>query len=115
MASKREFWFQHVEAWRKGRMAQSEYARKHNLSIKSFGYYRRRYFQEKEQIASPAKNASLLPVTLIPDAITEARPTVPDVITPGISLVSPGGFRIELAVNFDPQSLQKVLRMLEVT
>ena len=49
MASKREFWFQHVEAWRKGRMAQSEYARKHNLSIKSFGYYRRRYFQEKEQ------------------------------------------------------------------
>ena len=41
MSSKRQFCFQHIEAWRKSQMAQAEYARQHNLSIKSFGYYRR--------------------------------------------------------------------------
>ncbi len=113
MSSKREFWFRHIEAWRKGRLAQSEYARKHNLSIKSFGYYRRRYFKEQELTASQTVKTNLLPVTVIPEAVTAAKSTVPDVANSGITLISPGGFRIALAAGFDPQTLQQVLKMLE--
>ncbi len=114
MSSKREFWFRHIETWRKSRLAQSEYARKHNLSIKSFGYYRRRYFKEQELATSQNVTTNLLHVTVIPKAVTADKSAVPDVATPGITLTSPGGFRIALALGFDPQTLQQILKMLEV-
>ncbi len=112
MSSKREFWFRHIETWRKSRLAQSQYARKHNLSIKSFGYYRRRYF--KELATSQNVTTNLLPVTVIPEAVTAATSAASEVANPGITLTSPGGFRIALASGFDPQTLQQILKMLEV-
>ncbi len=113
MASKREFWFRHIEAWRKGLMAQSEYARQHDLSIKSFGYYRRRYFPELEQTASQHAPASLLPATVIPEQVTNDRPRT-STAAPAITLTSPGSFLIELATGFDPKVLKQALKMLEV-
>ncbi len=112
MSSKREFWFRHIETWRKGRLAQSEYARKHNLSIKSFGYYRRRYFKEQELATSQTVKTNLLPVTVIPEAVTATEPAVPGVANSGITLISPRGFSVALASGFDPQT-QQVLKMLE--
>ena len=110
MSSKREFWIKHIKAWSKSDMAQAEYARQHNLSIKSFGYYRRRYFHEEQKTQPEAIAATLLPVTVVADE--QARPTVPE---PGITLQSPGGFRIELAAGFDPVALQQVLKALEAS
>ena len=113
MVSKREFWFRHIEAWRKGRMGQSEYARTHDLSIKSFGYYRRRYFREQQQAAPQPANTSLLPVTVIPEPVTEDTPDESAITTPGITLTSPGGFRIELSTGFNQKALKQILKMLE--
>ena len=100
MSSKRQFWFQHIEAWRKSQMTQTEYARQHNLSIKSFGYYRRRYFRE-QQAQTEATRPTLLPVSVVTDeAVKPGEPSAP-----GITLTSPGGCRIELATGFDPVAL----------
>ena len=109
MPSKREFWIEHIKAWSKSDMAQAEYARQHSLSIKSFGYYRRRYFHEEQQTQPETIKATLLPVNVVADE--QVKPSVSD---PGITLQSPGGFRIELATGFDPVALQQVLKALEV-
>lgn len=112
MLSKREFWFRHVEAWRRGNLAQIEYARKHNLSVKSFGYYRRRYFREQEGFSTDAGTPKLLSVSVIPEvpAQTDAESQA---VSAGITLTSPGGFRIELSTGFHPRTLQQVLKLLE--
>lgn len=115
MSSKRELWFRHIEAWRTSGLAQSEYARKHGLSIKSFNYYRRRYFLGPAQDKASASKASLLPVTVIPETITTTAPDKPKTTNPGITLISPQGFRIELAADFDQKALRQVLKMLEVS
>ena len=108
MSSKREFWFKHIEAWCKSQLAQAEYARQHNLSIKSFGYYRRRYFQQR-QAQTETTRPTLLPVSVAADEAIK-----PASSTPGITLTSPGGCRIELAAGFDPAALKQVLSILEV-
>ena len=95
-------------------MAQSEYARKHDLPIKSFGYYRRRYFRELEQATSQPTNTSLLPVTVISEPVTEDKPGTSTMTMPGITLTSPVGFRIEQSTGFDQKVLKQVLTMLEV-
>ena len=46
MTSKRPFWFQHIEAWQQSELSQAEYARQHELSISTFGYYRHCYLKE---------------------------------------------------------------------
>lgn len=109
MPSKRQFWIEHIKAWSNSDMTQAEYARQHNLPIRSFGYYRRRYFHGKQQAQAETTRTTLLPVTVVAD-----EPTKPAMTEPGITLQSPCGFRIELAAGFDPVALQQVLKALEV-
>ncbi len=108
MSTKRQFWFQHIEAWQQSQLSQSEYARQHGLSIKSFSYYRRRFVQEHQQ-SQQEPSVPLLPVSVVPEEPVGS----PAQTVPGITLSSPGGFRIELAPGFDSQALQAVLQLLE--
>ena len=109
MADKRQFWLQHVEQWEQSDLSQAEYARQHELSLSTFGYYRQCYL--KKSRAKPLEaSTSLLPVNIADEAPAE-QPAQSEV---GIILTSPGGIRIELAPGFDPQALQMVLGMLEV-
>ncbi len=108
MSEKQQFWFQHIEQWQQSGLSQAEYARQQKLSIKSFGYYRRRY---RQQSAPDKKPTPLLPVT-VANIETNSPPAQPG--TTGITLTSPSGFRIELAPGFDPQTLRTVLQTLEV-
>ena len=108
MSDKRQFWFHHIEHWEQSGLSQAEYARQQGLSIKSFGYYRRRY--NRQQPLSVKPNVSLLPVS-----VTTEEPAEQSVQTSstGITLISPSGFRIELSSSFDPVALQSVLKVLE--
>ena len=106
MSNKREFWFNHIEAWRKSKMAQTEYARLHNLSIKSFGYFRRRYFHD-QKTQTESKPPTLLPVSLVSDDDIKPASSFP-----GITLTCPGGYRVELASGFEPAALKQVLNIL---
>ena len=107
MSAKRDFWFQHINAWQVSDLSQAEYVRQHNLSPKSFGYYRRRYFQSRPAEMDESKNTSLLPVQLE----DESEPLSED---PGsILLTTPDGYRIELSPEFNANTLQRVIRVLE--
>ena len=108
MADKRQFWLQHVEQWEQSDLSQAEYARQHELSLSTFGYYRQCYL--KKSRAKPVEaSTSLLPVNIADEAPAEQ----PAQSEAGITLVSPCGFRIELSSDFDPMALQTILKILE--
>jgi hypothetical protein len=58
---KQAFWERHIELWRNSSLTQVEYCRQNNLSIKSFGYWKRRIKELAEDIrfASRVKSLSL--------------------------------------------------------
>lgn len=110
MSEKRQFWFRHIEQWQHSRLSQAEYARQQGLSITTFGYYRRCYAHQ--QPVPENAPASLLPVDVIMEEPME-QPVQTETVNTGITLTSPGGFRIELAPGFDSAALQRVLKVLE--
>ena len=110
MSSKRRFWLQHIEAWRTTDLSQTEYARQHQLSIKSFSYFRRRYAREPQPPQPETVKAALLPVHIAPEVTAKSEPS-----DTGISLTCPRGFRIELTTGFDPLVLRQVLNILEAS
>jgi len=103
MSDKREFWFHHIKLWQASGLSQAEYARQNKLAIRKLNYYKRCFLAEQ----APVK-----PVPLVPVTVTEPT-SVPAPSLPGITLTSPGGFRIELDAGFDPKALQQVLKVLE--
>ena len=107
MSAKRDFWFQHIKAWQVSDLSQAEYVRQHNLSAKSFGYYRRRYFQSKSAEMDESKRTSLLPVQLD----DKSEPLAEN--QGSIFLTTPDGYRIELSSGFNADTLQRVLQVLE--
>ena len=40
---KHQYWLNHIEAWQASDLSQTEYARRHNLSPKTFNYHKRRH------------------------------------------------------------------------
>ncbi|GAA4651613.1 hypothetical protein GCM10023116_38970 [Kistimonas scapharcae] len=107
MSAKRDFWFQHINAWQVSDLSQAEYVRQHNLSAKCFGYYRRRYFQSLPAEMAEPKRTSLLPVQIDNDSETLSENQG------SIFLTTPGGYRITLSSGFNADALQRVIRVLE--
>ncbi|MES9818626.1 MAG: hypothetical protein ABW155_18470 [Candidatus Thiodiazotropha sp.] len=109
MSAKRDFWLQHINAWQDSGLSQTEYVRQHNLSPKSFGYYRRRYFQSQPAEMDESKNTFLLPVQLEDESETLSENQG------SIFLTTPDGYRIELSSGFNADALQRVIQVLEAT
>ncbi|MCW7554037.1 hypothetical protein NX722_15700 [Endozoicomonas gorgoniicola] len=107
-----DFWKNHIHAWNKSGLSQTEYARKHQLSVKTFGYHKRRHFNQAV-IESVQDSQPLIPVSIAEEPVSKKQAPAETTET-GISLISPGGFRVELAAGFDPDALKQVLNLLEV-
>ena len=99
---KRLFWQQHIIDWQQSGLSQAEYTRRHDLTIKSFSYYKRRYGQTDESV-QPSTPA-MVPVVLKDN---EHEPS-----QSGIRLVTPQGFRLELTSDFDQMTLRRLLAVL---
>ena len=100
---KRQHWLSHIEAWQASDLSQAEYTRRHNLSVKTFQYHKRRYSQAPADI-TPAQ--TIVPVVVEPPK-TPAAP-----ITSGITLVTPQGIKIELETGFNSDCLERLLKVL---
>ena len=44
------FWKRHLERWRKSSLTQSEYCRRHDLSVAAFGWWKRLLFSESKPV-----------------------------------------------------------------
>lgn len=94
---KLRYWRKHITAWQKSQLSQAEYVRQHQLSFQSFKYYRR-YL-----MPPPDTSASQVFMPVVVQAASEDA---------GITLVTPGGFRLEVRTDFHTESLRRLLQVL---
>ncbi len=92
---KRSRWKKHVRDWRKGGMTQAAYCRMHNLSAKSFYYWRKKY-------------SDISPPTLVPVNFK----IHPKRLSNPLSLNIGSRYKIEIHQGFDSETLQQVLSVL---
>ncbi|MCW7553872.1 hypothetical protein NX722_14815 [Endozoicomonas gorgoniicola] len=81
-----DFWKHLIRAWNKSGLSQSEYARRHELPVKTFGYHKRRL--DNQRIIQSALY-SKEPKPLIPVSVAQ-EPEPQKTPETGITLVSPG-------------------------
>ena len=100
---KESYWREQVARWRASGLSQAEFGRQAGLSINALGYWKRLLDREGLSKASPP---TIVAAPIAPPA-EQAIPHRPIIIHAG------GGFRLEIAGDFHPVVLEKVLRTLE--
>lgn len=95
---KQAFWEKHIELWQSSSLTQAEYCRQNNLNSKSFGYWKRRSKEFTEEVR-------FVPVTL--DSPVATNPGSP------LKVAVDGRYCIEVPDGFSPETLKKVLCVME--
>jgi hypothetical protein len=90
-SQKQKVWQQHIQAWQSSTLSQAAYCNKHQLSLASFGYWRKRLKLEA-------------PPQIIP--VVREAPVV------GVQLRSPGGWQIALPTNLSLEALRNLMAAL---
>ena len=73
------YWLQQIEAWQSSGQTQQAYCKTNELSYHRFGYWRRKFRQQSQEVQSQ-KGSGFVPVT--PSAATQSA---------GLSLAFPSG------------------------
>lgn len=96
---RRKFWENHLRDWQASGLSQAGYCRKHSLSDKSFGYW-------KKRLASSRVAVSLVEVPRLQPAsgLPPCRP---------LRLLLGNRYGVEIERGFDEQTLDRLLRVLE--
>ena len=97
-AEKNRFWQAHIETWKQSGINQSAYCRVKGLSLRRFGYWKKKFFRKP-------------PLTFLPVTIKRFLPPAGQ---PGTSLklLTRAGFGIEIGDGFNPETLRKLLDTL---
>ena len=90
---KRIFWEDHIQAWQQSGLAQVEYCRENNLKNHQWWYWRKR-------ISHPSDTD----VSFVPLRFSSSK-----ISRPGISVVTPNGYRIEIDDGFDFSKLRQLI------
>jgi len=100
-SGRRRFWQQHLQNWKSSGLSQAKYCRQHELSLKSFVYWKR-----KDKGLSTAVCLVEVPVQ------RQSKVSYPP-YSSSLSLVVGSHYRIELDRGFDTQVLDQLLGFLE--
>ena len=98
---KYNFWKNHIHKWQQSDLSQSEYCRRNNLSVKTFGYRKRQRMGESKQ------NQSFIPVTIQSEPVRAFDPGS------SLQLLLRNGLKIEVTGDFNPCILQKLIKASE--
>lgn len=109
-AEKHRFWSTQLHAWRKSGLTQAEFCRRQGIRRRLFCWWKRRL----TGMEAPVR---LIPVTVRSGAQAEERSTRPAAAaardtSSGLTLVTSGGYRIEVADGFAPDTLARLLAAL---
>ena len=100
LEEKRFYWQGHLDSWRHSKLSQAEYCRRKSLSIKNFGYWKRK------QSKSEPKSVTFFPLVLQ----TPKQPLE----SPCLQLtLQKKRFSIEIREDFSPALLKRVILSLE--
>ncbi len=100
-----KFYEHHVNAWKKSNLSQAEYCRQNDLIRHRFGYWKRKLINEEE----PAEFV-MLPVNLPEHVI----PFSHDEQVSPLRLMVGSQVSLEIPNKFSPETLEKVLQVLQV-
>lgn len=92
---KQQYWQRHIRAWQRSGLSQTAYCQDQQLSLASFGYWRKR--------CSVIPAAALLPAVI---------PVLRETPASSAQLRSPGGWQILLPAELDASVLCKLLARL---
>ncbi len=93
---KREHWRAHSEAWQESGQTQGEYCKQHELKLKTFAYWRRRF---------KAESTTVRLVQLPTGTLQQSQGST-------LRLLIDGRYTIEVADGFNPATLSRVLEVL---
>lgn len=96
---KDKFWQAHVVAWEQSGVSQAEYCRRQGLSVKIFGYWKRK-FQCNESA-----------LTFVPVSIKPAQVTANKSIA-SLRLVIGSDYSVEISDGFKTETLRRLLDTL---
>jgi hypothetical protein len=99
LGEKRRFWELHHRYWNSSGLSQAEYCRENKLSLKTFGYWKRKLKTEST------------PVRLVEVPALSLKPTFSS--SNPIRLMVGSHYRIEIEKEFDGKLLDQLLRFLE--
>lgn len=120
-------WFDHIVAWQKSGVTQSEYCRINKLCVKSFSNWKLKQTKPQEPLKTHDAEISVFtsssaPVPLIPVAISEQiesatkiEPNTPQPLNcgfSGITLIFRNDYQISLDIGFHPGTLKNVFQLL---
>jgi hypothetical protein len=98
LAEKKLFWQAHVKGYEQSGISQSEYCRSKGLSLRNFGYWKKKYFRKS-------------PMAFVPVAV-KTSPFPVSLSGPSLKLLTRTGFGIEIGDGFKPETLRKLLDTL---
>ncbi|MDP1993359.1 MAG: hypothetical protein Q8K00_20260 [Syntrophales bacterium] len=101
----RRIWEAHIQAWEKSGLTAADYCRRHNLSYDAFHYWKKKITR-----TASAKGISLVPV---PARMIEQGQQVTTVPGSALKVEVGGRFKIEVHGGFCPQTLIRVIAILE--
>jgi len=101
----RKFYEHHVNAWKESNLSQAEYCRKNDLIRHRFGYWKRKLINEAEPVEFVMLPANL-PERVIPFSHDEQKSPLRLMVGSQVSL--------EIPNTFSPETLEKVLQVLQV-
>ena len=104
------FWLGHIEAQHRSGLSQSRYCAAHDLSAKSFSYWHRK--QRRGARASTREPVASKALHWVPLQLIEEQAPTGGVPGSGVRLHA-ARVTIELALQFDAPTLQRVLSVLE--
>lgn len=110
LKEKRHFWLSHLEAWRDSGLSMVAYARQVGISSKSLGYWHGKAKRESSPAAT-TQRPRLVPVSVATASASESSASS----DAGLCLVTRQGQRVEIATDFDPATLQRLLTILETS
>lgn len=98
---KEKYWQEQLENWCNSGLSQAEFSRQVGISKRSLGYWKRK-FENKQ---NPVKGQAVVAVSLPYEGSTEQdfQPII---------IHAWHGLRIEIPVDFSPESLEKIIHVL---
>ena len=95
--AKKQFWKEHVQAWQKSNIEQTEYCRRHGLKRHTFWYWKEKFSQDSSSVC-------LVQVPLKINIPPTQKPLIVNI---------DNRFRIEVSGDFETSTLGKLVRTLE--
>jgi hypothetical protein len=96
---KQAHWRKHIEQWQGSSLTQAEYCRRNNLKTRTFTYWKRR-------LKAATNEIRFVPVPIEPPRLEKPNPR--------IKISVNDHYRIEVPDGFNPDTLEQILRVLEV-